>query len=300
MLSKNKYMAVAMNVCLCLFGADVAFALQSDETPEAHLQVTNLRNNLFLIDDVLGKDGPVGGNIVALIGDEGVFLGDTFMPGQQEKLIEALKTITAAPVRFVAYTHYHQDHAGGVSAFRDSATVIANENAYLRFSENENRWARRPNIGLKETAVLHLNDETVKFRVFKPAHTDTDTVIFYEKANVVQMGDNYFSRMLPFVDETSGGSIDGVIDLIESVLELTDENTKFVPGHGPVTSQNELRDTLTLLKETRKITKDAIAENIPIEKLLTDDFRKKYQRWADGYINLDVYFADLYKFYSAK
>ena len=112
-----------------------------------------------------------------------------------------------------------------------------------------------PVVTFGEDVTFHMNGDEIHAFHVPPAHTDGDAVVHFRKANVVHMGDLYFNGMYPFVDIWSGGSFEGVIAAADKVLPLCDEQTKIIPGHGPVATKADLkgyRDTLAAIRDKLK------------------------------------------------
>src|SRR5258705_12794086 len=145
--------------------------------------------------------------------------------------------MTYKTVKFVQNTHFHGDHTGGNTEFSREATIIAHENVRKRLelggtvAGNEVKPAPRealPVITFNDRATVHLNGEDIKAIHFPNGHTDGDSVIFFPKANVVHMGDDFVTYGFPFVDTGSGGSVSGMIAGLEKVLSMTPPDVKVI------------------------------------------------------------------------
>ncbi len=185
-----------------------------------------------------------GGNIGVSHGPDGtVLIDDQFAPltGRIQAAIEGLG---AEPTRFLVNTHWHWDHTGGNENIGETGAVImAHENVRIRLargSEGERSVPPAPPVALpvltyEDGVKLHLNGDTIRLVHMHNAHTDGDTVLIWEEANIVHMGDIFFNRTtLPYIDRDSGGSAQGVLAAVEAVLDMTDAETRFIPGHGPM------------------------------------------------------------------
>ncbi len=129
-----------------------------------------------------------------------------------------------------------------------------------------------------------------------PAHTDGDTVVHFKKANVVHMGDCFFNGMYPFIDLSSGGSIDGVIAAADKVLGVVDMNTKIIPGHGPVGDKAALQIYRDVLASIRDRVKTMVAAGKTLDEVKaaapTKDFDAK---WGEGFMKPEVFTAIVYQ-----
>src|SRR5207237_9308093 len=187
--------------------------------------------------------GP-GGNGGVLRGSDGWVVVDTFVAPAWPKLQESLKGL-GGPVKFVINTHWHFDHTDNNAPLRAAgATLVAHENTKLRMTQPHHLAvleldfppspaAALPQRVFKEGYNLEANGERLGVPQLPPAHTDTDVVVRFEKANVLHTGDVFFNGRYPFVDGSTGGRIDGMIAAADRLLTVADADTKIVPGHGP-------------------------------------------------------------------
>ncbi|HET7269019.1 MAG TPA: MBL fold metallo-hydrolase, partial [Oleiagrimonas sp.] len=184
------------------------------------------------------------------------------------EIIAKLKAIGGDAPRFVINTHYHGDHTGGNGAMRAAgATVIAQARVRDRMSRVQRPVAngkRRqpvpvadyPDITYGQHLTLHLDGETVHIRHLPPGHTDGDSVVVFENANVIATGDLFFNGMYPYIDVNAGGSVGGVIADINRMLKWMDADTVVIPGHGAVADKATLvRYRDMLMRMSAKIRK---------------------------------------------
>ncbi|HKA58409.1 MAG TPA: MBL fold metallo-hydrolase [Gemmatimonadales bacterium] len=239
----------------------------------AAIRAQQLGENLTLL------SGP-GGNIVVLHGTDGLVMVDTFVAPAWPRLEESLKPL-GARVKFVINTHWHFDHTDNNAALHAAgATVVAHENTKRRMAEPHHvpmleldfppsPSAALPQRVFKDGYKLEANGEKLEVSHVAPAHTDTDVIVRFERANLVHAGDVYFNGRYPFIDWSTGGRIDGMIAGAERLLSLADADTKIVPGHGPLAAKADLvryHDMLNLaadrvrnLKASGKSLEEAIA-----------------------------------------
>lgn len=231
-------------LALALLGlAGTGFAQQDFSNVE--VKATPIRDGLYLL---TGR----GGNIVASVGDDGVFLVDDQYAPLTERILAALAAITDQPVRFVINTHWHGDHVGGnENLARAGAVIVAHENVRRRMSTEQfmavfnttvpaSPARALPVVTFTGGVTLHLNGDDVRVMHVANAHTDGDSLVHFQHVNVLHMGDIYFNGLYPFIDLDSGGGIHGMIAAIERGLELSDDSTVIVPGHGPLSDRAEL------------------------------------------------------------
>jgi cyclase len=231
--------------------------------------------------------GP-GGNVVVLNGADGKLMGDTFVQPAWPHLKDALDAIGKAPVKTAIDTHWHFDHSDNNASLRAAgATLIAHENTKKRMSETHTLAVLNltfmpspaealPQQTFKQNHKIAMNGETVSLVHVPPAHTDSDIYIHFEKGNVLQTGDIFFNGMFPYIDDGTGGSLSGTIAGATTLMAAADNNTKIVPGHGPLGTKADLmkyrdmlttvRDRLQKLKSSGKSVDEAVAAK-PIDDL---------------------------------
>jgi cyclase len=217
------------------------------------IESTTLSDSLTLL-------GGPGGNVVVLNGADGKLIVDTFTQLAWERLKKTLDGIGNAPLKFAVDTHWHWDHTDNNAQVRAAgATLIAHENTRKRMSEPHDLDILNMHIDpapdqalpehtFKESYQMHFSGEHVSLGHIAPAHTDSDIYVHFQKANVLHMGDVFFNGMYCYIDKGTGGSIGGVIAGATRMLAMIDNNTKVVPGHGPLGNKSDLRKYRDLLQ----------------------------------------------------
>lgn len=241
-----------------------------------------------------------GGNVGVSVGDDGVLIIDDQFVELNQKILAAIKALTSAPVKFVLNTHWHFDHSGGNAAFGEGgAIIVAHDNVRNRLLTGAeiaafNRvippapQSALPDITFAEGITLHWNGDTVKLIHMNAAHTDGDSVIFFEQANVVHTGDLYFNGFYPFIDTSSEGSFAGMIKGVNKILALIDDNTQVIPGHGPLSNKRELiayRDMLSVLYKQLSVLK---AQGRSVEEVVAAKPTQSFDaQWGNGLLPPD-------------
>ncbi len=256
------------------------FAVTSAPRPAAAAQVNY---DTVQIRTVKAGDGVymlmgVGGNIGVSAGTDGVFMVDD----QYAPLSDKIKAAVAAlggPIRFVINTHWHWDHNGGNETFARSGVVtVAHENVRHRMRVEQfvtafNRHVPAspagalPLVTFTDSMSFYLNGDSILVLHVPHAHTDGDAIIWFRRANVVHMGDIFFNGRYPFVDLSSGGSVDGMVAAVDRALALADGNTKIIPGHGPLADRAALRSYRDMLATVRDRIKRAVAAGQTLEQV---------------------------------
>jgi cyclase len=221
-----------------------------------------------------------GGNIALCAGDDGALLVDDDYAPMGAKLVTAVAAVSGKPVRFVVSTHWHFDHVEGNEALAKAGAVIfAHENIRRRMAAGQTisildhtvppaPAAALPNVCFADSIVVHTGGEEVRVLHLPHAHTDGDAIVLFRDANVVHAGDVFFNCGYPFIDISSGGTIDGLISAVEKILALCDEETRIIPGHGPIGGAGDLRTYLGMLREFREIVAREFAAGKSLEEIV--------------------------------
>jgi cyclase len=278
-----------MMLILALLGIPCVATAQQDFS-DVVVEATPIRAGLYL---VTGR----GGNIVASNGDDGLFLVDDQYAPLTERIQAALEEITDQPVRFVINTHWHGDHVGGNENFAQAgAVIIAQQNVRSRMSSDQfmaafNRTIPAapakalPVVTFAEGVNLHLNGNDVQVIHVANAHTDGDALVYFRNDNVLHMGDIHFNGLYPFIDLGSGGGIHGVIAGVERALELADDETVVVPGHGPLSNRAELAAYGAMLSGFRDRIAALKAEGLSLEEVVAAQPTAEFdERLGGGFI----------------
>jgi len=241
-----------------------------------------------------------GGNVGLSVGKDGAFLIDDQYAPLSDKILAAVKTVTADPVRFVVNTHWHGDHTGGNENMgKAGALLVAHENVRKRMSTEQFSaiWQRTtppspagalPVVTFAEGVSFHWNGEEIRVYHVPPAHTDGDAIVQFVKADVVHMGDCFFNGGYPFIDTSSGGRVDGVIAAADRVLAGTSAATRIIPGHGPVATKAELQAYRDVVKAIRDRIAKLKAEGKSVDDVLAAKPTAEYDaKWGSGFINAE-------------
>jgi len=254
-----------------------------------------------------------GGNIGVSAGDDGVFLVDDQYAPLTDKIRAAVAGISSRPLRFVLNTHWHGDHTGGNENLGgEGVLIVAHDHVRKRmsveqFNELFNRKtppapaAALPVVTFGEDVTFHLNGDEIHAFHVAPAHTDGDSIIQLRRANVVHMGDLCFHGSYPFVDIWRGGSFEGVIAAADRALGICNEQTKVIPGHGPVATKAELqayRDTLAAIRDK---VKPLVAAGKSLDEVKAAKPTAAWDdAWGKGFMKPDVFLEIVYTSLSKK
>ena len=261
--------------------------------------VQKLRGNVSLL---TGQ----GGNIAAFTGRDGVLLIDSGIVGP--KVAAAVATLTRRPIRRVINTHWHFDHTDANAWLNDrGATIIAHTNTRKRLSTNTRveAWnftfppapkGALATIEVTKEHALEFNGSRVAMKHYGPSHTDTDICVHLSVPNVLVTGDAWWNGMYPFIDYSTGGSIDGLIGNTEATLSTVSAGTVIIPGHGAPGSKDALQASLDMLVAVRDRVARAKAQGLTIGEVSAARPTASFDAaWGKGLVSPDVFTRLVYQ-----
>jgi len=277
-----------------LLSAQVAFDTVS-------IKVTPLRGSVYVLRGV-------GGNIGLSVGSDAAFLVDDQFAPLTPKILDAIKSVTPLPVRFVVNTHWHFDHTGGNENMgKAGALLVAHENVRRRMStdqfiellkraEKASPPGALPVVTFNDSVTFHVNgDDMVAFHV-PPAHTDGDVIVHFTKADVIHMGDTFIMTGYPFADLSSGGNFAGVIGAADRALAVCTPRTIVIPGHGVVTDCAALKSWRDMLATIRERVRAQMQQNRTLDQIKAAHLTAEFdERWGKGTIKPDVIVEFVYR-----
>ena len=282
-ISRRKFMvAGGLATAAAYFAPRSLFAQQGDElvpsamraSATAKITVQPLRRNISVL---LGP----GGNVAVLTGPDGKLIVDAEVVTARPNVSAALASINADPIKQLINTHWHWDHTGGNEWLHEAgASILAQENTrkHLSVDTRVEGWHHTfpaapagaiPSTVFGEDYTLRANDTTLVLKHYLPAHTDSDISVHFEEADILHVGDTFWNRDYPFIDYSTGGSIDGQIRAAEANLAKVGGRTIVIGGHGAVGGKAdlilfrdvlvEMRDTVAVLKKQGRTLSEVVA-----------------------------------------
>lgn len=286
-----------MKKILILFITFITIKVNAQEG-EVIISTEKLTDNIYVLK---GR----GGNIGVFVGENEVFMIDDQFAPLTQKILSAIKQISPKPVTYLVNTHWHGDHTGGnLNMQKEGATIISHKNVRKRMSTNQFILGRDvpaspkealPILTFSEDMQLYLNGEEIMVTHIHNAHTDGDALVYFINSNVLHVGDAYFQGKFPFIDISSGGSIDGYIKGIEKMLILADNDTKIIPGHGNVTNKKELKEYLKMLLDVKEIILNEKRKGVSLEEIKKDEKLIQKYKSFNGWITEDKIKEAVYK-----
>lgn len=283
---------VAVAACLApprLFSQEGLVGIALKESATAKIVVQALRRNISVL---LGP----GGNIAVLTGPDGKLVVDAEIVTARSNVAAALASINADPIKQLINTHWHFDHTGGNEWMHQSgASILAHENTRKRLSVDTRveGWVYTfpaapagaiPTTVFQDEHTLRTNGSTLALKYYGPAHTDSDISVHFAEADVLHTGDTFWNRSYPFIDYSTGGSIDGQIRAADANLAKVSATTIVIPGHGAVTGKADLALFRDVLVEAREKVAKLKKQGRTLEEVLATKPTARYDaEWGQSF-----------------
>ena len=277
---------------------------QQTDYSKVEIKATKISGNVYMLEGS-------GGNIGVSVGEDGILIVDDQFAPLADKIKAALKQLGEGKLKFVLNTHWHGDHTGGNQVFGPDAPIIAHDNVRKRMStEQRSEFFKQttpaspkealPVITFNQSLSVHFNGEEIRVIHFPQGHTDGDSVIFFTKSNVVHMGDDFFSNRFPFVDLESGGSVQGLIKNIADIIPKLPPDVKLIPGHGPLSTVDDLKAYHRMLVTTTDIVQQKMKAKKSLDQIKKEGLPEEWKSWGTGFIKTDLWLEIVYRSYSGQ
>ena len=291
---------VRMTPCALFAAALFATAVSAQEDfSKVEIQTEKLADTVYMM---TGS----GGNLGVSVGEDAVFvIDDQFAP--TPKIQAAIAKLSSEPVKFVLNTHWHFDHTGGNENLgKAGAIIVAHENVRKRLSTEGfieffgMKTKPEPQIALPVVTFtrdisFHLNGDELVVTHAPRAHTDGDSMVRFGKSNVVHMGDTFFNKLYPFIDTSNGGTVAGVLAAVDGVLRTAGDDTKIIPGHGPLASKADLKAYRDMLAAVSGNIRGQIKAGKTLEQVIASKPTAKYDAvWGKGFLAPEKFVEMLY------
>jgi cyclase len=296
----KKYLITALFLICCL----VIVTKAQQDFSKVEIKATKVAGNVYMLQGA-------GGNIGVSVGADGILIVDDQFAPLADKIKAALKTLGDGKLKFILNTHWHGDHTGGNVVFGPDAPIIAQTNVRKRLAtEQKSEFFKSttpaspkealPVITFDESLSVHFNGEEIRVIHFPQGHTDGDSVIFFTGSNVVHMGDDFFAGGFPFVDLDSGGSVEGLIKNIAEIIPKLPAGVKLIPGHGQLSTAEDLKAFHRMLLETTDIVRKKMAAKKTLDQIKKEGLPEEWKPWGTGFIKTDMWIEIIYRSLSAE
>ena len=237
---------------------------------DVEIVTTQLDDNLYYLQ---GQGGQIG----VLAGPDGILMVDTQFAPLTDRIVAAIREISTEPIKFALNTHEHGDHSGGNSNLAGmGVTVITRDELRAALAGSENPPERLPMVTFDGPVTFHMNGEVARAIPVAVAHTNGDTMVYFENADVLMTGDFYRSAGYPNIAIQNGGSLEGMLLGLGRVIGNSGPNTRILPGHGPIVDRDEVRGhrdmMLVLMEQVEERLDQGMTEDQIVAAGLTDAF----------------------------
>src|SRR5262245_58313788 len=279
-----------MKIQILLSSVLVAAAANAQQDfSKVEIKAIHVAKNIYMLEGA-------GGNIGVSVGADGILIVDDQFAPLAEKIEAALKQLNPGKLKFVLNTHYHGDHTGGNAHFGRAAHIIAHTNVSKRLGAKPgDAKPELPIITLDDSLSVHFNGEEIKLTHVPPGHTDSDSIIHFTGANVVHMGDSFFSGRFPNIDLAGGGDVRGYIRNVEDAMKKIAPDAKVIPGHGPLSTLKEMKEFHAMLVETSGIVEKAIGAGKTLDQIKAEGLPEKWKSWEAPTLNTARWLEILYR-----
>lgn len=248
-----------------------------------------------------------GGNIGVSVGPDGILIVDDQFAPLVPRIRAALGKLTGGKDKtpeYVLNTHWHFDHTGGNAAFGREGRIVAHKHVRTRLMNGQDLLGRvippapreaLPVITYDRGLSLYFNGEEVQVTHLPAGHTDGDSMVYFTASNVLHLGDHFFVDRFPFVDVSSGGSLEGYMRNVERVLGTLPAGVRIIPGHGPLAGREELERYAAMLRDSVELVKGKLAAGKTLEQVKAEGMPEKYKSWGEGFIATDMWLTTVYQ-----
>ncbi len=286
---------IAQTACITLIF--LASALQAQQ-PQAAFTLTPVAGQIHMLQGD-------GGNIGVLAAPEGTMLIDSMYQKSAPSIRDAIKNLPGGgKVLFLVNTHWHSDHTEGNFAFGPQAIIVAHENVRALLAKppsmmgqpsNPYPVSALPSVTYSNSVTLYVGDEPVRLVHYANAHSNGDTVVFFDKSRVLHTGDMFFQGMFPFMDVDNGGDIDSWVRQLDSIISSVPADIKIIPGHGPLAGIAELKTFRQMLFDSADIVRRQIKEGKTLEQIKAAGLPDRFGPWAKGFFTVPQWLELVYR-----
>lgn len=239
-----------------------------------------------------------GGNIGVSAGSDGILIVDDQYAPLAEKISSALGALGSDGPKYIINTHYHGDHTGSNAFFgkNKGSTIFAHENVRIRLASDDSTASEAlPVVTYKDGLKFHFNDETIHVIHFPNSHTDGDSIVWFEQPDILHTGDLFFKDWFPYIDLGAGGNVVGYIASVTKMLDMINDETKVIPGHGSLATKADLTRFRDMIAETYEFVQALKLAGKSEDEIVALGLEDKWDSWAWRFIGEERWIRTLYK-----
>ncbi len=284
---------------LAAASVSMSASAQNIDFDKVQIVADQMAPNLTMLSGSAGldpsHDDAAGGRIGVLSGPDGILMVDAQYAQLTDKVTAAIRRISAAPIRFLVNTHIHRDHTAGNANFaRMGAVIFAREElreGMVRISQSPNASSNPLSdpagfpvvtYGMGPPVTIHMDGETIDLIPVRAAHTGGDTMIRFENANVIMIGDFYRNYGYPFIDTKNGGSLKGMLEALDMTMKLAGPDTRLVPGHGTIIKRDDMIPYRDMILAIENNVQSMIAQGKTLQDVLAAKVTAAYDAKLAG------------------
>ena len=280
---------------------DYSYDAYAQDENNVTIKTIKLTDSLYMLEGS-------GGNILVSVGQDGVFMLDHQFVPLTIKIKDAISKITDQPIKFVINTHWHPDHTGGNENMGEAgAIIVSHDNVRKRLStEQFSDFFKRsvpplsekglPIITFSDNMTIYQNDDEINIIHMDNGHTDGDSIVDFTNNNVIHVGDDFSDKTYPFIDISSGGTVDGLISSLKTISSIIDDETKVVSGHTGISNKTRVNEYANMLTDVRNKISQMITEGKSLEDIITLQPTSKYDKiYYDGKIKPEDFVTHMYQ-----
>lgn len=269
-----------------------------DAAAAATIETHPVRRNISVLDGS-------GGNIAVLTGKDGKLLIDAGFTVSKQRLTDALNKLSPDPITRLINTHWHTDHTDGNAWVHDAGAAItahSNTKKHLSTSTRVEGWkwtfppapaGALPSTTFDDEHQLRQSDTNIALNYYGPAHTDSDISVVFEEADVVHVGDTWWNGIYPFIDYSTGGSIDGAIRAAQRNVSMVGDSTLVIAGHGPIGNKAGLVEYHEMLLTIRNNVAALKKQGRPLQETIAAKPTAAYDAKFGQFLITPAFFTEL-------
>ena len=275
------------NFIITLVISLISIITNASNFDDVEIKVTNANANVYMLKGA-------GGNIGVLATETGLLLVDDQFAPLAERIESAMKSIVNKELKYIVNTHFHGDHTGSNSYFSDKAPIFAHKNVRERLSkQDDKKQVALPVVTYEQGINIYLADEQITLSHFPSAHTDGDTIVYFNKANVLHTGDLFFEIGFPYIDLSHGGSVKGYLAAVKKIIAQIPDNVVIIPGHGKLTNKASYQSFAEMISFSIQHVSKLLAEGKSEQEILAIGIDEKYKHLSWNFISEEKWLKTL-------